>query len=106
MRKQRGEGWYNCTLTAATGLIFVQVVKRDISHIDGESLLDKWVASWADGTNTNESYCFHMGIFVCVVETICFIFEGFFSLTVKLQPSILELHPQTQPVCFILCLCF
>lgn len=34
MRKQRGEGWYNCTLSAVIGLIFVQVVKRDISHID------------------------------------------------------------------------
>lgn len=57
MRKQRGEGCDNCTLAAATGLIFVQVVKRDI---DGESLLDKWVASGADGTGANESYCFHM----------------------------------------------
>lgn len=57
VRKQRGEGCDNCTLAAATGLIFVQVVKRDI---DGESLLDKWVASGADGTGANESYCFHM----------------------------------------------
>lgn len=57
VRKQRGEGCDNCTLAAATGLIFVQVVKRDI---DGESLLDKWVASGIDGTSANESYCFHM----------------------------------------------
>lgn len=57
VRKQRGEGCDNCTLAAATGLIFVQVVKRDI---DGESLLDKWVASGMDATSTNESYCFHM----------------------------------------------